>query len=130
MKTNNDENNKRIMEKLDKEAVTNKLWLEKKHPHIMVHNTFDYSCKAGLEYAENHYLKLIKEKDKENLVLGISFNQISQESVERQDLIAELYEELQQAKELLNEINIVTYKHKTHLKDELLSNKIEEFLKQ
>lgn len=81
------------MEKLDKEALA-KEYAKYNYDSILVDIEIAYN--EGLEYAENHYLKLIEEKD----------STISRLQERRKDMTEEatrLKTELQLAKELLGE---------------------------
>jgi len=51
------------MEKLDKETLAKKN--SSTYSGIPDYITAQNNYKAGLEYAENHYLKVIEEKDKD-----------------------------------------------------------------
>lgn len=81
------------MEKIDKEALAKEYCKKEGITYRPLEITQEYRIyKAGLEYAENHYLKLIWEKDdiisQRNEVLGY-----------RNDDINRLKSELQQAKQ-------------------------------
>lgn len=75
---------------IDIEQLSNKLWLENNHPHIMVHNTFDYACKLGMKEAIKtalpQILKIVADKAKviegQNVKFGEVFGEDSYKPLE------------------------------------------------
>jgi hypothetical protein len=91
------------MEKLNKKEIFNKWVHEETIEEINKFNRkfcserVEISFKAGLEYAENHYLEVIEEKDKE-------ITKYQKDYIDSSESIGNLGKQLQQAKELLKEL--------------------------
>lgn len=139
------------MEKLDKEALA-QIHVKQELSEMEglgfsygdIYSSIESSYKAGLEYAENYYLKLIEEKDKilddrerwaidlitEKDFVTIELQLCKESKFANDAIIRNLQSELQQAKELLKEaqeaMGSISYKHKQFFSKQ----KIEEFLKQ
>ena len=88
--------------------------------------TAQNNYKAGLEYAEKYYLKIIEKKDRQINIYTKAFNEPKQFYLNACETEDNLKSELQQAKELLNQA-IINYKEVGYHTAAL---KIKEFLKQ
>ena len=145
------------MEKLDKEALAENIVIEflgyknkeeiPKWILVELFPKYKQFYEKGLEYAENHYLKLIEEKEELNQSLILSLNEAHERVKDREkelqeselirnqldlqsssdgETMKELIEELQQAKKLLKEAE-VNYKSVGY---HTAASRIKEFLKQ